>query len=152
MKMSLRKITEINRTIPAFLKDFPKTLTKSWPIWEGLSPESKDTITNYTSNLDVVEKDGAYLVEIQLPGLKAGDIDLNLQGNCLKITNSSSLLAETNGEKSTTPENLERRVNFPQKINPDKVFANFENEVLKITAHKIKEKPRLNKKILINNQ
>jgi HSP20 family protein len=90
--------------------------------------------------VDVAEKNGAYVVKGELPGVKKEDIHVSVDG--AQVT----LEAEVKQEKSTDNERVlhtertygkvSRAFTLPQEIDEAKVQARFEDGVLELTLPK----------------
>jgi HSP20 family protein len=91
-------------------------------------------------NVDVAEKNGAYVVKGELPGVKKEDIRVSVDG--AQVT----LEAETKQEKSTDNERVlhsertygkvSRVFTLPQEVDEAQVQAKFQDGVLELTLPK----------------
>ena len=91
-------------------------------------------------NVDVAEKNGAYVVKGDLPGVKKEDIRVSVDG--AQVT----LEAEVKQEKSTDNERVlhtersygkvSRVFTLPQEVDESKVQAKFQDGVLELTLPK----------------
>ena len=96
--------------------------------------------------VDVAEKNGAYVVKGELPGVRKEDIHVSVDG--AQVT----LEAEVKQEKSTDSERVlhtervygkvSRAFTLPQEIDEAKVQAKFEDGVLELTLPKKQAAPR----------
>lgn len=100
-------------------------------------------LNRYTPSLDLVEADDAYTVTAELPGLKSGDVRVELSGGCLSISGNKKEEIE---EKGKTYHRVERRhgefrrtIQLPTAVDENKVNAKFTDGVLTITIPKSKE-------------
>jgi len=101
--------------------------------------------------VDVAEKNGAYVVKGELPGVKKEDIRVSVDG--AQVT----LEAEVKDEKSTDNERVlhtertygkvSRVFTLPQEIDEAKVQAKFQDGVLELTLPK--KQPAARKQITI---
>jgi HSP20 family protein len=86
--------------------------------------------------IQLTEKDGAYVLDVALPGFKKDDIDIEVSGN--EITVSGTYERERSDAKQHYSEmqqgSFTRTVVLPSEIDPDNVSASFEDGVLRITA------------------
>jgi len=92
---------------------------------------------------ELAEQDGAYKMEIALPGFAAKDVEVTATPTGVIVH------AATHGEKKTEKENVlwtefgsndvYRRFGVPAPIDVDKITANLENGLLRITAPKTAE-------------
>jgi HSP20 family protein len=92
--------------------------------------------------LDVQERDGAFEVQAEIPGVKKEDIQVEIDGNML------SLQAQVRQEDSTTGEegrplrseryygSVSRTVQLPTEVDDSQCKARYENGVLRLTLPK----------------
>lgn len=101
---------------------------------------------------DIIEKDDAYLVEAELPGMSKENIELDFKDNVLSI----SAKQETATEESDEDRNYIRRERSTrsfsrqfilQDIDEDSIKARFENGILEVTLPKQSPTPKASKKI-----
>lgn len=105
-----------------------------------------------TPSLDVAETESAVDVTMDIPGMKADDIDLQVTGNLLTISGQRSEETETKGNGKSFHRierhmgSFSRSVTLPCDVDESKVDATYQNGVLKVSmpkteaakAHKIK--------------
>lgn len=90
---------------------------------------------------ELSEKDGAYKIEVALPGFDAKEIEVTATPSEIVVH------AATKQEKSSEKDNVlwtefgsndvYRRFELPNPINADKVTANIENGLLRVSAPEI---------------
>jgi HSP20 family protein len=91
--------------------------------------------------VDVAEKNGAYLVSAELPGVKKEDIQVSIDGPQVTLT------AEVKREKEASQDErvlhtervygkLSRSFTLPQEIDESKAEAKFKDGVLELTLPK----------------
>lgn len=96
---------------------------------------------------DLVEGEQAYTLSVDLPGMAAEDVHVEVKDGELWITGERK---EEKEEKGKTFHRTERRYGhfqrvfpLPKTVNEEQIEANFEQGVLKITVPKTEEaKPR----------
>lgn len=93
--------------------------------------------------LDMVESDDAISLRMDLPGIDAKDIDIQVSGNQITISGERK---EENEEQSETYHRIERRtgrfaraVMLPCAVQEDKVEARYLDGVLRVTLPKTAE-------------
>jgi HSP20 family protein len=109
----------------------------------------------WTPAMDAWETEHAFVVQLDLPGLTADQVDVNFDRNTLTVrgTRGSTIPQAENGElrvffAERAPGQFSRSIRFPQYVESSKIEASFTNGVLTITVPKAEEaKPR---KIQIN--
>ncbi|WP_374074298.1 Hsp20/alpha crystallin family protein [Bdellovibrio bacteriovorus] len=91
----------------------------------------------FSPALEVEENENAYLVSIDLPGLKKKDIKVGLGNNILTVTGERQRRFE--GEEKYTERTygkFVRSFSVPSEVDADKIDARFEDGVLLITLPK----------------
>ena len=105
--------------------------------------------------MDAWETEQAFVVQLDLPGVNADQIEVSFDRNTLTIkgTRGATLPAADQGEKRVffaerTPGQFTRTLRFPQWVDASKIDAKFANGVLTVTVPKSEAaKPR---KISVN--
>lgn len=109
-------------------------------IWE----DGRDAwLGHVVPSLDVAETDTALEVKLDLPGVTAKEIDIQLNGSSLTVSGERKA---KQAEKGKTYHRVERRVGtfsrsftLPCPVEEDEVVASFENGVLLITLPKTED-------------
>lgn len=92
---------------------------------------------DFSPSVDVEEKDNAYLVSADLPGLKKEDIKVELNDNILTISGERTRESKTEGGYSERSYGrFQRTFTLPVQVNSEKIQAHFEDGVLRITLPK----------------
>ena len=94
---------------------------------------------------DVEETDDAYLVELELPGVKQDDISVELSGGELAVTGEVKERQRVGLLRSRTRRigRFDYRLSLPTDIEEDQVSASMSNGVLTVRAAKTaKARPR----------
>jgi HSP20 family protein len=109
--------------------------------------------TTFGPAVDVYEKDGKFLVEVALPGLKKDDIDIEVSDNSLTVSGKAKEEKKDETSRYHYREirhaEFSRTVNFPADIDAEQVTASFDNGILKITVPSTK--PVAAKKVAIKS-
>ena len=118
------------------------------PFWR------RDLGFNITPAIDIVEKEKAFEVTAELPGLDAKNIELQLSDNVLLVKGEKQ---EDKEEKTKDRYVSERRygsfrrsLQIPGGVDADKIEATFKNGVLTIILPKSPEAHRQKKTIPVN--
>jgi HSP20 family protein len=144
------------------------TLVRSLPARPAYSPQSEitrlfnsffDSATplaaafgqptrSFVPAIDVVEKDGEFLLHADLPGLSDGDVKVEILDGVMTISGERKLEREETGDGYRRIEgasgSFERRLALPKGIDADDVKASFVNGVLAVHVPKPAEsKPQL---------
>lgn len=118
--------------------DFENVLKSFWDgngHFDGLFSNG-----DWNPSVDVSENDEAYEVKVDLPGVKAEDIDISVTNDRLTIQGERTEEKET---KDKTVHRVERSsgsfyrsIALPTGTDPDKVSADADNGVITITVPK----------------
>lgn len=117
--------------IERFFEDFPSSVPKiSWDL-----------------AIDLYEKDSDVIAEMSLPGIDPAKLDISVENGYLKISGSREENREDTKEEKTAKYyskeirrgSFERVVRMPTPVQEDKIKAEYENGILKITMPKAKE-------------
>lgn len=120
--------------------------------WTAMRQEMNDLMSSFwNSNLspstvsfspamDVVEKDNSYELRMDVPGLDAKDIDIQVQGNTVTVSGQRK---EEKEEKGKTFHRIERRsgsfsrtITLPCPVSEKEVAAEYTNGVLNVVLPK----------------
>ena len=102
--------------------------------------------------IDIFENEKSLNIEAELPGVDKKDIKINLEDNVLSIKCDKKEEKEEKGKNYFRRERIfgtfERSFKLPENVDVDKIDANFENGILKLSIPK-KEKQNNSKEITI---
>lgn len=101
----------------------------------------------FQASLDVHETPEAYVIEADMPGLSRDDVNIEVVGDVVTIKGERKFEQKAEEENYHRVErrfgSFSRSLSIPGGFDADKVDANFENGVLKVTLPKPDEhKPR----------
>lgn len=109
-----------------------------WPDWDDLT-------SGFTPSADVEEVDDAYLVEIDLAGVKRDDIDITTSGNRLTVTGERKEKERVGilRRRDRTVGEFRYDVELPAEFDAEQVTAGYEDGVLSIRLPKTEaDQPR----------
>ena len=120
---------------------FEESFARSIGEW----PES--TRSGQQISLDMYEKNGNLVIETDLPGINAEDIDINISGKTLAIKGEFKSIDEEERENVYFKERqfgkFHRAVTLPDNVETDNVEAVFEDGVLMLSLPKSEDaKPK----------
>jgi HSP20 family protein len=97
--------------------------------------------------LDIAERKDAYLVAVELPGVKLDDLEITLEDGLLTIQGERLFVNESSEEQFHRIERssgaFRRAITLPAHVMADKVEASMEDGVLRILVPKAEEaKPK----------
>lgn len=113
-------------------RDFDRFLGATWSNAGGWLPPT-----------DIVEKDDAYIVSLELPGVKPESVELSFEKDTLTVkgTKTPTVNVTENEEirvfaAERVTGSFERSIRLPMHVDPEKIVANYEHGVLQVTVPK----------------
>jgi HSP20 family protein len=90
--------------------------------------------------INLTEDGNNYYVRAELPGVKAGELDIQATANNIAITGERKIASEDQGARYHRREReagkFSRMIGLPGEINPEKVEAKLENGILTVMVAK----------------
>jgi HSP20 family protein len=110
-------------------------------------PQGSATATAWVPALDISERKDAYLVTVELPGLKPEDLEITLEDGLLTIQGERQLTSESSEQQFHRVERrygaFRRSITLPAHVMAEGIQASFEDGVLQILVPKAEEaKPK----------
>jgi HSP20 family protein len=116
-------------------------------VFTGRGEDKELAASTWAPAVDIYETENELIMTAEVPGIEEKDIEIKIEDNTL------SLRGERKFEKETKEENYHRiersygsfyrAFTLPNSIDPDRIQAEYENGVLKISMPKRQElKPR----------
>ena len=101
----------------------------------------------WTPAVDISEREDAYLVELELPGLTKDDVKITMEDNILTIRGEKKQEKDENQGNYHRSERVygsfQRSFTLPTTVKSDKVEAQYKNGMLTVTLPKVEEaKPK----------
>jgi HSP20 family protein len=130
MQQPTRPVTVIRRWDP--FRDMEDVYSRMSQLMEGFAGQLPATLA------DIEETDAAYIVEMDLPGVRTEDVSLDLRDNELRISGEIKE-KERKGvlrRRSRRVGEFEHVVTLPGEVNPDKVEAKLSDGVLTVRLGK----------------
>ena len=124
--------------------DLDRFFDEFWRPFDLFELPSK---SRFVPKVDVVDTEEAVEVKAEIPGLDEKDLDVSIEGNCLRIKGEKKnerreedkgyyLLERSYGS-------FERHLALPDNVDVDKADATFKNGVLHVKIPKVEEtKPK----------
>jgi HSP20 family protein len=126
---------------------FGRSLFDVEPFWRGELSFGKSPA------VDVVDKDKAYEISAELPGMDESNVDVKFADGMLTIKGEKKEEKEENKKGYHLSErrygSFERSFRVPDGVDADKIEASFKNGVLTVTLPKTPEAQKSEKKIAI---
>jgi HSP20 family protein len=97
--------------------------------------------------LDISERKDAYVVTVEVPGIKAEDLDITLEDGLLTIQGERRFTQETTEQQFHRVErrygSFRRSITLPTQVQAEQIEASFEDGVLEVIVPKAEEaKPK----------
>ena len=123
-------------------------------VMNSLDEQSVESgISAFTPTVNSRETSDAYYIEIDLPGVKKEDIEIDVKDNVLTVSGERKVKDEMKEENYYKIESrygkFVRSFTLPKNANIDKISANSENGVLEIKIPKLEAVKKEPKKIEI---
>ena len=97
----------------------------------------------WTPPVDISEREDAYVVATELPGVEAEDLEIKFQDGMLTIQGERHPASGTAGEKIHRSESrygtFRRSITLPRHVQADKIAASAQDGVLQIVVPKAEE-------------
>jgi HSP20 family protein len=99
--------------------------------------------TAWAPALDISERKDAYLVTVELPGLKSEDLDITMEDGLLTIQGERQFTSESSEQRFHRVERrygaFRRSITLPAHVMAEGIQASFEDGVLQILVPKAEE-------------
>lgn len=104
-------------------------------------------VGGFNPTMNLATEGDQYLVSLELPGVTAEDIELQMDQGVLTITGEKKEEEKKEGKNFHRVEcsygRFTRKIRFPSDVDSEKISASFENGVLKVSVPKAESaKPR----------
>jgi HSP20 family protein len=132
---SLRQ--QMDRLLAGF--DWPD-INLGWPRKSALVPQGWPDFGMAVPPVDLVERNGGYELQAELPGLTEDQIEVKLSNGMVTIKGEKSSERVEDEEDYHLRErsygSFQRSFRLPADVDPDKIQAQFDKGVLKVTLPK----------------
>ena len=112
-------------------------------LYNNLPVENQNAISTFTPSVNTREDEKRYYIEIDLPGVKKEDINIDLNDRVLTISGERKFKEKVKKENyykiETSFGKFERSFSLPEDADIDNIEAKTENGVLDIFIPKIKK-------------
>ena len=108
----------------------PATFSGLRDFFDSFTDSEKAANCSITPRASVSEKDGAYTLEVEIPGVKKENVEVNVEGNELTIKETRK-----NGEAEVT---YERSFRLSEEVDSENIGASVEDGVLRLSFTKKK--------------
>lgn len=134
-------IRSLRNQIDRLMTDFDwPDLRLAWPHRSGLAPQAWPDSTVAVPPVDLVERNGGYELQAELPGLTGDQIEVKLSNGMVTIKGEKSSERVEDDDNYHLRERsygaFQRSFRLPANVDPEKISAQFENGVLKVSLPK----------------
>ncbi|HLG85541.1 MAG TPA: Hsp20/alpha crystallin family protein [Bradyrhizobium sp.] len=138
-----RPFDSLRGQVDRLLRDFERGFLQT-PFYRDVDNFlHRDVGLAVTPAIDIVEKDNAFEVTAELPGLDANNIDLQLADGVLMIKGEKTEEKQETAKDRYVSErrygSFRRTLRVPESVDPDKIEASYKSGVLTITLPKSAE-------------
>jgi HSP20 family protein len=147
-------LATLQREVDRIFDDFNRG-TWRWPFAGALREPAwgRELTWGTTPAVDVAERDDAYEITAELPGMDEKDIELTISDGMLTIKGEKSEEKEEKKKDYYVSErrfgSFERSFSLPEGVDADKIEAAFSKGVLTVTMPKRPEAQKPKKKIAV---
>ncbi|HEY0450483.1 Hsp20/alpha crystallin family protein [Actinophytocola sp.] len=126
-------------------REFEDLYTQMGRLWDSAFGPGSGTAPGWTPLADVSETDDAFIVEVEVPGVRAEDLTVEVVGNELTVTGE---MKETERQglfrkRTRRVGEFEFRTSLPRDVDADNIEANLSDGVLTLRIPKAEAaKPR----------
>ena len=122
-------------------------------MFDNYPSTMESSISSFTPVVNTREGEFAYHIDVDLPGVKKSDIDIDVSNGVLTITGERSHKKEVKEEDYYKLESsygkFQRSFTLPSGADAENISASTDNGVLEVVVPKLKEKTKEKKKIKI---
>ena len=97
---------------------------------------------DFRPNVNTRETEKNYHIEVELPGIKKENVDIQVDGNVLTISGERNVREEVNDEDYHKIESryglFSRSFTLPEKVDVSNIEAKFKDGILEVTIPKLK--------------
>jgi HSP20 family protein len=148
----LRPFGSLRREIDRLFEDFDRGFL-GFPFRRSLNEWEPRWLGEMTPAVDIAEKDKAYEITAELPGLDQNNIELKFSNGTLTIKGEKKQETEEKKKNSYVSERrygaFERSFQVPQDVDETKIEASFSKGLLTVTLSKSAEAQKSAKTITV---
>jgi HSP20 family protein len=125
------------------MNDLRREVNRAFSGMPLMGAAQVDALERWAPAMDMVERDGALQITLDLPGMKDKDIDVEVRGDELILRGTRTIKREEKGSQWHRIEresgSFERRLQMPAGVDAGAVKAEFDQGVLKVSVPLPKE-------------
>lgn len=131
MRLPMKPLIDLQSEINRWMNDRLSLPSAEWSEWD------------FAPACDLSERESEFLIKADLPGVRKEDVKIQVEGNTITISGERLEESEEGDSKKHRSEafygSFLRSFSLPQKIDEEKVSAQFKEGVLRVTIPKSKE-------------
>jgi HSP20 family protein len=131
------------RTAQDEMAQMNPTLAHALGLHTQQQDKARARTTAWAPALDISERKDAYLVTVELPGLKPEDLDITMEDGLLTIQGERQLTSQSSEQRFHRVERrygaFRRSITLPAQVQAEQIEASFDNGVLQIVVPKMEE-------------
>ena len=120
-------------------------------LFDTMEDDKESAISSFTPSVNTREGEYAYHVDVDLPGVKKEDINIDVKENVLTISGERSSKEETKEEGYYRVESsfgkFQRSFTLPENVDVEDINASTSDGVLEVVIPKLKAEKQESKKI-----
>ena len=124
---------EFDRFYDALRRDFSTG-------WSALRPDALLSSAWFKPSLDIASNEKEYSIKVELPGIDANDVTIEISANTLKVTGEKKHEEEEKGKNFYRVErsygSFQRILDLPEDADADKITSSYKDGVLNIAIPK----------------
>lgn len=105
----------------------------------------------FAPSIDISESDKQYMIDVEVPGMRKEDIDLNIENNTLTISGERKFEKKEDNKQYHRVEShygsFSRSFTLPENVKVDSISASYNNGILNITVDKSEQQMKKQIKI-----
>jgi len=125
-------------------------------VWQPFRHVGQQVAEFFAPNSEAFERDNAYIIEVELPGVAEDDVDVSVRDDRLVIRGEKRDEREEKGEhyffSERTYGSFQRAFRLPADVDHAKIDAHFDSGVLKIAIPRNAPKAPAEQKIKIGKK
>ncbi len=125
------------------LSPFRNEMDRFWDKFFGERPFARPSTEEWLPSVDISETKDKLLINAELPGLDAKDVNVSISGDLLIIKGEKKTKEEEKDEHHHCVErysgSFQRVFQLPSSVKADMIDATFDKGVLKVTLPKVEE-------------
>jgi len=128
-------------------------MDKLWDRFVGESPLARRITGEWCPTVDVSETKDNFVIKAELPGMDDKDVSVTISGDVLTIKGEKKREEEEKDEHHYRAEryygSFQGSFQLPNSVKADKIEADFEKGILKVTLPKVEEAKKKEVKIKV---